>query len=161
MSLFLQNPCSWQDSSDCPPPKPPEQNVHVDRFYDFSQASDTLTDSIFSIIVPLCLSFYVQSHIHLRLYLCVLSSIPEVSIHWALSVFWHIFQIPSGWDKILKWNLLRIFGILMPCSMKNFWSLNKTCVWVPFCLLLNAFLVLGLCRLCYMEHAIELISGTV
>lgn len=65
------------------------------------------------------------------------------------------------YHKILKCILLRIFWILTPYSMKNFWSLNKTCVWVPFCLLLNAFLLLGLCRLCYIEHVVESISGTV
>lgn len=164
MSLFLQNRGSWQDSSDCPPPKPPEQNVHVDRFYDFSQASGTpnrphiLYHCTSMLIFPCSVSYPFET-----LSLCSIQhsrSFHPLGSVYSLTHFPDTFRLRRS-HKILKWNLLRIFWILIPCSMRNFWSLNKTCVWVPFCLLLSAFLVLGLGRLCYMEHAIELISGTV
>lgn len=163
MSLFLQILGSWQASSKCPPPKSPEQNDRVDRFYDLSQASGTPE------------RLHILYHcISMLMFLCSVSypletlSLYSIQHSWGLHPLDWVYLLTHFLDtirlrryhKILKCILLRIFWILMPYSVKNFWSLNKTCVWVPFCLLLNAFLLHGLCRLCYIEHVVKSISGT-
>lgn len=161
VSLFLQNRGSWQDSSDCPPPKPTEQNVHVDRFYDFSQASGTPSrPHILFLYAYLSMFSLISIWDFISVFFPAFPKFPSIG----LCLFFDTFPRYHQVEKIpydFEMESVEKFWILIPCSMRNFWSLNKTCVWVPFCLLLSAFLVLGLGRLCYMEHAIELISGTV
>lgn len=141
MSSLLQILHSWQASLNCPSPKPPDQNDHVYLcFMSSLRHLASPTGSIFSIVVSLCLEYISMLNLIYIWYSVSVfypAFLKSVSIGLSISFDTFPWYHPIWEDTVKFWSgLCWEFFEYMPCFMRNFWSLNQTCIWVPFCWLL-------------------------